>query len=80
DDARKHDVRLLKPSGRNEIKREYIVNISEWLRTGKEPLSPPVEPGDLIVVRKRFFTASRIVALTGFTSIFSILYLFVYRR
>ena len=80
DDARKHDVRLLKPSGRNEIKREYIVNISEWLRTGKEPLSPPVEPGDLIVVRKRFFTASRIVGITGFTSVFSILYLFVYRR
>ena len=80
DDARKHDVRLLKPSGRNDVKKEYLVDISQLLRTGQEPLSPPVEPGDLIVVRKRFFTASRLVAISGVGSVISIITLFVLRR
>jgi polysaccharide export outer membrane protein len=80
DDARKHDVRLLKPSGRNDVKKEYLVDISKLLRTGQEPLSPPVESGDLIVVRKRFFTASRLVAISGVGSVLSIITLFVFRR
>lgn len=80
DGARKHDVRLLKPSGRNDVKREFTINISELLRTGQEPLGPPVEPGDLIIVRKRFFTASRIAAIAGFGSGISILSLILYRR
>ncbi len=80
DGARKHDVLLLKPSGRNDVKRKFTINISDLLRTGQEPLSPPVEPGDLIVVRKRFFTASRIVAISGVGSVLSILTLVLYRR
>jgi len=80
DGARKHDVLLLKPSRRNDVKRKFTINISELLRTGQEPLSPPVEPGDLIVVRKRFFTASRIVAISGVGSVLSILTLVLYRR
>jgi polysaccharide export outer membrane protein len=80
DGARKHDVLLLKPSGRNDVKRKFTINISDLLRTGQEPLSPPVEPGDLIVVRKRFLTASRIVAISGVGSVLSILTLVLYRR
>ncbi len=80
DGARKHDVLLLKPSGRNDVKRKFTINISDLLRTGQEPLGPPVEPGDLIVVRKRFFTASRIVAISGVGSVLSILTLVLYRR
>ncbi len=80
DGARKHDVLLLKPSGRNDVKRKFTIDISDLLRTGQEPLSPPVEPGDLIVVRKRFFTASRIVAISGAGSLLSILTFVLYRR
>lgn len=80
DDARMHDVRLLKPSGRNDVKREYIVDIADLLRTGKDPASPPVEPGDLIFVRKRFFTVNRLVAITGVGSILSVVTLIVLRR
>ena len=80
DGARKHDVLLLKPSGRNDVKRKFTINISDLLRIGQEPLSPPVEPGDLIVVRKRFFTVSRIVAISGAGSLLSILTLVLYRR
>ncbi len=80
DGARKHDVLLLKPSGRNDVKRKFTINISDLLRIGQEPLSPPVEPRDLIVVRKRFFTASRIVAISGVSSVLSILTLVLYRR
>ena len=80
DGARKHDVLLLKPSGRNDVKRKFTINISDLLRIGQEPLSPPVEPGDLIVVRKQFFTASRIVAISGVGSVLSILTLVLYRR
>ena len=59
-------------------KREFTINISEWLLTGKEPLSPPVEPGDLIVVRKRFFTARNLMAISGFSSVLSIVMLVLY--
>jgi protein involved in polysaccharide export with SLBB domain len=58
DDARMDKVRLIKPS--TGVTEEYTIDMAEFFRTGQRPASPPVEPGDTIIVQKRLLTYRRV--------------------
>lgn len=61
DQARTDKIRLVKPG--TDVSAEYAVNIAEFLKTGQKPSSPPVEPGDIIVVPKRLVTYGGVVGV-----------------
>ena len=74
EDARTNKIRLVKPS--TGVSEDYALNISEFFQTGKEPESPPVEPGDVIIVHKRIISYRS--TLDGLRDIASVLSLFTF--
>lgn len=74
--ARTGNVRLVRPSaGQAE---EYTINLSDYLKTGKQTDSPVVEPGDLIIVPTKLISYERVLNFArDLTVLFSIYYLFL---
>ena len=54
EDARSDLVRLVKPS--IDVAEDYTIDIEQFLESGQEPDSPPVAPGDIIIVPKKLIT------------------------
>jgi protein involved in polysaccharide export with SLBB domain len=61
DDARSDNIRLIRSSQNRP--EEYTIDIASFFRTGQRPASPPVEPGDVIIVQKRLITYRRVFDL-----------------
>lgn len=61
DQSRTDKIRLIKPGA--DVSAEYSVNIADFLKTGQKPSSPPVEPGDVIIVPKRLITYGGVVGV-----------------
>ena len=54
ENARSDLVRLVKPS--IDVAEDYTIDIEQFLESGLEPDSPPVAPGDIIIVPKKLIT------------------------
>lgn len=77
DDARLDRVKLVKPT--TGVTEEYAINFAEFLSTGQQPVSPPVEPGDVIIVPERLITYGKTLGvLQDLTSVITLITFFVF--
>ena len=74
ENARTDKVRLIKPS--TGVSEDYELDINDFFQTGQEPESPPIAPGDIIIVSERFISYGGV--LTVVRDISSILSLFTF--
>ncbi|MEE2709736.1 MAG: SLBB domain-containing protein [Gemmatimonadota bacterium] len=61
EDARSDLVRLIKPG--KGVSEDYTIDIKEFLESGQEPDNPPVSPGDIIMVPKRFISYGSVMGV-----------------
>ena len=75
-DARTDKIRLIKTS--TGVSEEYALNINAFLQSGVEPDTPPVAPGDIIMVPERFLSWRRVFSgLRDIASVATVVTLFV---
>ena len=75
-DARTDKVRLVKPS--TGVSEEHALDVNAFFQSGVEPDTPPVEPGDIIIVPERLISWQRVFGgLRDIASVTTIVTLFI---
>lgn len=74
-DARIGSIRLIKPT--TGVTEEYAIDLTDYLKTGKQSYSPPVDPGDIIIVPTKLISYGRVLDFArDITVLLSLFYLY----